>query len=95
MKAPERNSWPRNVRKLQDLIERSIILSTSAVLGGLLLELPHPRPDTQSGRRHPCPSRCWMVDFAHSSDAPRNEVCDRWSERRCGLAEPGERFWIT
>ena len=40
MKAPARHSWPRNVRKLQDLIERSIILSTSAVLGGLLLELP-------------------------------------------------------
>ena len=29
------------------------------------------------------------ADFAHSSDAPRNEGCDRRSERRCRPAGPG------
>ena len=29
------------------------------------------------------------ADFAHSSDAPRNEGCDRRLERRCRPAGPG------
>ena len=29
------------------------------------------------------------ADFAHSPDAPRNEGCDRWSERRRRPAGPG------
>jgi transcriptional regulator with AAA-type ATPase domain len=37
------NRLHRNVRELQNLIKRSVILSTSAVLSGSLPELPHPR----------------------------------------------------
>jgi hypothetical protein len=48
MKAVVRHSWPGNVRELQNLIERSVILSTSAVLSGSLPELPHP---TQGGSK--------------------------------------------
>jgi formate hydrogenlyase transcriptional activator len=35
MTALERHSWPGNVRELQNFIERSVILSTGAVLSGL------------------------------------------------------------
>jgi formate hydrogenlyase transcriptional activator len=47
MKALVRHSWPGNVRELQNFIERSVILSTGAVLSGSLPELTaqnHPRP---------------------------------------------------
>jgi DNA-binding NtrC family response regulator len=37
MKALVLHSWPGNVRELQNLIERSVILSTSAVLRGSLV----------------------------------------------------------
>ena len=40
MKALVRHSWPGNVRELQNVIERSVILPTSAVLSGSLQELP-------------------------------------------------------
>lgn len=39
--ALERHSWPGNVRELQNFIERSVILSTGAVLNGSLPELIH------------------------------------------------------
>jgi len=39
--ALERHSWPGNVRELQNFIERSVILSTGAVLNGSLSELTH------------------------------------------------------
>jgi formate hydrogenlyase transcriptional activator len=39
MTALVRHSWPGNVRELQNLIERSVILSTGAVLNGLLPEV--------------------------------------------------------
>jgi len=39
MKACTRHSWPGNVRELQNFIERSVILSTGAVLSGPLPEL--------------------------------------------------------
>src|SRR5216683_6797723 len=45
MKALVRHSWPCNVRELQNVIERSVILSTGGVLSGSLPELPHPRQD--------------------------------------------------
>jgi formate hydrogenlyase transcriptional activator len=45
MKALVRHSWPGSVRELQNLIERSVILSTSAVLSGSLPELPRPTQD--------------------------------------------------
>src|SRR2546425_9865108 len=39
MALPARHSWPGNVREFQNLIERSVILSTGAVLSGSLPEL--------------------------------------------------------
>jgi formate hydrogenlyase transcriptional activator len=39
MEAMVRHSWPGNVRELQNFIERSVILSTGAVLSGSLPEL--------------------------------------------------------
>jgi formate hydrogenlyase transcriptional activator len=39
MTALVRHAWPGNVRELQNVIERSVILSTSAVLSGSLPEL--------------------------------------------------------
>jgi formate hydrogenlyase transcriptional activator len=39
MMAAERHCWPGNVRELQNFIERSVILSTGAVLNGSLSEL--------------------------------------------------------
>jgi formate hydrogenlyase transcriptional activator len=39
--ALEHHSWPGNVRELQNFIERSVILSTGAVLNGSLPELTH------------------------------------------------------
>jgi len=45
MEALVRHSWPGNVRALQNVIERSVILSTSAVLSGSLPELPRPTQD--------------------------------------------------
>ena len=43
MKALVRHSWPGNARELRNVIERSVILSTSAVLSGSLPELPRPK----------------------------------------------------
>jgi formate hydrogenlyase transcriptional activator len=40
MAALERYAWPGNIRELQNLIERSVILATGTVLTGSLLELP-------------------------------------------------------
>jgi formate hydrogenlyase transcriptional activator len=39
MGALVRHSWPGNVRELQNFMERSVILSTGAVLNGSLSEL--------------------------------------------------------
>jgi transcriptional regulator with GAF, ATPase, and Fis domain len=44
MKALVRHSWPGNVRELQNFIERSVILSTGAVLNGSVPELTRPKP---------------------------------------------------
>jgi transcriptional regulator with GAF, ATPase, and Fis domain len=41
MAALARHSWPGNVRELQNFIERSVILSTGAVLNGSLPELTY------------------------------------------------------
>ena len=90
MKALVRHSWPGNVRELQNLIERAVILSTSAVLSGSLPELSPPETGCLEVAEHiHARHLVGWADFAHSSDAPRNEGCDRWSERRCRPAGPG------
>jgi DNA-binding NtrC family response regulator len=45
MAALARHSWPGNIRELQSLIERSVILSTGVVLSGSVPELPHTTHD--------------------------------------------------
>src|ERR1700693_61037 len=45
MQALVRYSWPGNARELQNILERSVILSTSTVLSGSLGELPRPKQD--------------------------------------------------
>jgi formate hydrogenlyase transcriptional activator len=50
MAALARHSWPGNVRELQNFIERSVILSTGAVLNGSLPELTH---TTHDGSKKP------------------------------------------
>src|SRR5260370_1365441 len=46
-----RHSWPGNVRELQNFVERSVILSTGAVLSCSLPQLPYP-PQTPSQWPH-------------------------------------------
>lgn len=50
MAALARHSWPGNIRELQNLIERSVILSDGAVLNGSLPELSH---TTRDGSKSP------------------------------------------
>jgi formate hydrogenlyase transcriptional activator len=50
MQALVRHSWPGNIRELQNLIQRSVILSTGTVLSGSLFELTH-RTEQGSIRR--------------------------------------------
>jgi len=45
MTALVRHSWPRNIRELQNFVERSVILSTGAVLSG---SLPQPSGTVKS-----------------------------------------------
>jgi len=49
MAALARHSWPGNVRELQNFIERSVILSTGAVLNGSLPELTYTPKSTAPG----------------------------------------------
>jgi DNA-binding NtrC family response regulator len=63
MEALVRHSWPDNVRELQNLIERSVILSTSAVLSGSLPELPNPERDGSRWSMTSMPAPCWMGRF--------------------------------
>src|SRR6202140_3631180 len=49
MTALVRYSWPGNVRELQNFIERSVILSTGAVLSGSLPELTHTTQQSSKG----------------------------------------------
>jgi formate hydrogenlyase transcriptional activator len=50
MAALARHSWPGNIRELQNLIERSVILSDGPVLNGSLPELSH---TTRDGSKSP------------------------------------------
>jgi len=56
---------PGNVRELQNVIERSVILSTGGVLSGSLPELPHRHRIARSGRRSPCPSPLLDGQISH------------------------------
>ena len=65
MKVLVRHSWPRNVRELQNVIECSVILSTSAVLSGSLQELPHPTQDGSKWSKISTPVTLLDVQMSH------------------------------
>src|SRR3989440_1014062 len=46
-----RHSWPGNIRELQNLVERSVILSNGAVLNGSLPEITYTTNDGSNGPR--------------------------------------------
>jgi len=60
-----RHSWPGNVRELQNFIERSVILSTGAVLSGSLLELTHTTPDGSNGSTASTPVTLKQAEHSH------------------------------
>ena len=65
MKALVRHSWPGNVRELQNVIERSVILSTSAVLSGSMPELPRPTQDGSKWSKISTPVTLLDVQMSH------------------------------
>jgi len=65
MEALVRHSWLGNVRELQNLIERSVILSTSAVLSGSLPELPHPTRDGSNWSKTSMPVTLLDAQISH------------------------------
>jgi transcriptional regulator with GAF, ATPase, and Fis domain len=60
-----RHSWPGNVRELQNFIERSVILSTGAVLSGSLLELTHTTPNGSNGSTASTPVTLKQAEHSH------------------------------
>jgi transcriptional regulator with GAF, ATPase, and Fis domain len=60
-----RHSWPGNVRELQSFIERSVILSTGAVLCGSLPGLTHPIPDGVNGSKTSKPVTLKQAEHSH------------------------------
>ena len=46
-----RHSWPGNIRELQNLVERSVILSNGGVLNGSLPEITYTTNDGSNGPR--------------------------------------------
>jgi DNA-binding NtrC family response regulator len=64
MTALVRHSWPGNIRELQNLIERSVILSTGDVLSG---SMPGPTRTKQDGSKWSNASLPLTLDEAESS----------------------------
>ena len=64
MAALMRHSWPGNVRELQNLIERSVILSPSAVLSGCPPEPTH--IEQQGSKRGDSPARITLEQMQRS-----------------------------
>src|SRR5260370_403019 len=60
-----RHSWPGNVRELQNFIERSVILSTGAVLTGSLSELAHVTRDASKCSEASTPFTLEQVERSH------------------------------
>jgi len=65
MTALVRHSWPGNARELQNVIERSVILSTSAVLSGSLRELPRPTQDGSNRSKISMPVTLLDAQISH------------------------------
>jgi transcriptional regulator with GAF, ATPase, and Fis domain len=64
MAALEQHSWPGNVRELQSVIERSVILSTGAVLSGPSPEFIHRTP--QGSKRSESFASVTLEELEHS-----------------------------
>ena len=62
MEALVRHSWPGNIRELQNFVERSVILSTGAVLHGSMHELSH---GTQESSRPARPLTLEQAERSH------------------------------
>jgi formate hydrogenlyase transcriptional activator len=60
-----RHSWPGNVRELQNLIERSVIMSTSAVLSGSLPEVSRRIQSGSIGPKEPTPITLEQAEGSH------------------------------
>src|SRR6266436_882626 len=65
MAALERHSWPGNVRELQNFIERSVILTTGAVLNGSLPEPTHTRHEVSQGPELAAPVTLEQAERSH------------------------------
>jgi len=50
MEALTRYSWPGNIRELQNVIERSVILTSGSALTVAMPEVVNPRPPASRGR---------------------------------------------
>jgi formate hydrogenlyase transcriptional activator len=59
------HSWPGNVRELQNFIERSVILSTGAVLTGSLPELSHISYEASKPSKTSSPNTLEEVERSH------------------------------
>jgi transcriptional regulator with GAF, ATPase, and Fis domain len=60
-----RHSWPGNVRELQNFIERSVILSTGAVLNGPLPKLTYTIHDGSKGPKLSAPVTLEQAEHSH------------------------------
>ena len=65
MAALVRHSWPGNVRELQNFIERSVILSTGAVLNGSLPETTRTTHDDSRGPKLSAPVTLEQAERSH------------------------------
>jgi transcriptional regulator with GAF, ATPase, and Fis domain len=65
MAALERHSWPGNVRELQNFIERSVILTTGAVLNGSLPEPSRTTRDDSQGPELSAPVTLEQAERSH------------------------------
>jgi formate hydrogenlyase transcriptional activator len=65
VEALARHSWPGNVRELQNFIERSVILSTGAVLNGPLPKLNYTTHDGSKGSKLSAPVTLVQAERSH------------------------------
>jgi formate hydrogenlyase transcriptional activator len=65
MAALVRHSWPGNVRGLQNLIERSVILTSGVVLSGSMHELTYTRQQDSKSAKLPRPITLKQAESSH------------------------------
>jgi formate hydrogenlyase transcriptional activator len=65
MAALARHSWPGNVRELQNVVERSVILTTGAVLDGIVPELSYTTHDVSKRPELAAPVTLEQAERSH------------------------------